>query len=170
MARAVSFTQAGGNLTIQNARVVFEPNAYDDSDCPRKNIVLEVDDNTTGTIREWEADLDPSKLVSAISQYGMRCKIQTDTVRVWSDDGKPPNDATNNPQPTCKRNRAALRRLAYEEAVRAFHAARGHRIRQRPRPPVPVLGQLDPPAGTENDGLWMLLQSITLPRSTWRTA
>ena len=89
MARAVSFTQAGGKLTIQNARVVFEPSAYDDSDCPRKNIVLEVDDNTKETIREWEADLDPSKLVSAISQYGMRCKIQTDTVRVWSDDGKP---------------------------------------------------------------------------------
>ena len=89
MARAVSFTQAGGKLTIQNARVVFEPSAYDDSDCPRKNIVLEVDDNTKETIREWEADLDPSNLVSANSQYGMRCKIQTDTVRVWSDDGKP---------------------------------------------------------------------------------
>ena len=36
-----------------------------------------------------EADLDANKLVSALSQYGMRCKVQTNTVRVWSDDGKP---------------------------------------------------------------------------------
>ena len=85
MARAVSFTQAGGELNVRNARIVFEPNAYDDSDCLRKNIVLEVDDITQETIRDWEADLDASNFVPALSQYGMRCTIQTDTVRVWSD-------------------------------------------------------------------------------------
>ena len=88
MARAVSFTQAGGELTIRNARVVFEPSAYDDSECPRKNIILEIDDTTKETVREWEADIDSNKLVSALSQFGMRRKVQTDTVRVWSD-GKP---------------------------------------------------------------------------------
>ena len=36
MARAVTFTQAGGSLTIRNARIVFEPSVYDDSDTPRK--------------------------------------------------------------------------------------------------------------------------------------
>ena len=89
MARAVSFTQAGGVLTIRNARVVFEPSAYDnDSECLRKNVVLEVDDTTKETVREWEADIDSNKLVSALSQFGMRCKLQTDKVRVWND-GKP---------------------------------------------------------------------------------
>ena len=101
MARAVSFTQAGGVLTIRNARVVFEPSAYDnDSECPRKNIILEIDDTTKETVREWEADIDSNKLVSALSQFGMRCKIQTDTVRVWSD-GKPET------MPTGIRNRHA---------------------------------------------------------------
>ena len=47
MARAVSFTQAGGELTIRNARIVFGPSTdNDDNDCPRKNIVLKVDDTT----------------------------------------------------------------------------------------------------------------------------
>ena len=101
MARAVSFTQAGGVLTIRNARVVFEPSAYDnDSECLRKNVVLEVDDTTKETVREWEADIDSNKLVSALSQFGMRCKVQTDTVRVWSD-GKPDT------MPTGIRNRHA---------------------------------------------------------------
>ena len=100
MARAVSFTQDGGELTIRNARVVFEPSAYDDSDCPRKNIMLEIDDTTKETVREWEADIDSNKLVSALSQFGMRCKVQTDTVRVWND-GKPET------MPTGIRNRHA---------------------------------------------------------------
>ena len=69
MARAVSFTQDGGELTIRNARVVFEPSAYDDNDCPRKNIMLELDDTAKGTVREWEADIDSNKLVSALSQF-----------------------------------------------------------------------------------------------------
>ena len=85
MARTVSFTQASGELNIRSARIVFEPNAYQDDDCPRKNIVLEVDESTQETIRVWEAVVDPNKLVSALSQYGMRCKLQTDKVRVWSD-------------------------------------------------------------------------------------
>ena len=50
-----------------------------------ENIVLEVDEATQETIRVWEAVVDPNKLVSALSQYGMRCKLQTDKVRVWSD-------------------------------------------------------------------------------------
>ena len=87
MARAVSFTQASGELNIRSARVVFEPNAYQDDECPRKNIVLEVDEATQETIRVWEADVDPNKLVSALSQYGMRCKLQIDKVRVWSNGG-----------------------------------------------------------------------------------
>ena len=100
MARAVSFTQAGGELKIQNARVVFEPSAYDDSECPRKNIILEIDGTTKETVRDWEADIDSNKLVSALSQFGMRCKVQTDTVRVWND-GKPET------MPTGIRNRHA---------------------------------------------------------------
>ena len=100
MARAVSFTQASGELRIRNARVVFEPSAYDDNDCPRKNIMLELDDTAKGTVREWEADIDSNKLVSALSQFGMRCKVQTDTVRVWND-GKPET------MPTGIRNRHA---------------------------------------------------------------
>ena len=66
----------------------------------KKNIVLEVDDTTNETVREWEADIDSNKLVSALSQFGMRCKVQTDTVRVWSD-GKPET------MPTGIRNRHA---------------------------------------------------------------
>ena len=100
MARAVSFTQDGGELTIRNARVVFEQSAYDDNGCPRENIILEIDDTTKETVRDWEADIDSNKLVSALSQFGMRCKVQTDTVRVWSD-GKPET------MPTGIRNRHA---------------------------------------------------------------
>ena len=100
MARFVSFTQAGGELTIRNARVVFGPSAYDDSECPRKNIMLEIDDTTKETVREWEADIDSNKLVSALSQFGLRCKLQTDTIRVWRD-GKPET------MPTGIRNRHA---------------------------------------------------------------
>ena len=88
MALSVPFTQTGGELTIRNARVVLEPSAGDDSECPRKNIILEIDDTTKETVRGWEADIDSNRLVPALSQFGMRCKIQTDTVRVWSD-GKP---------------------------------------------------------------------------------
>ena len=85
MARAVSFTQAGGERTIRNSRVVFEPSAYGDSECLRTNIVLEVDATTKETVLEWEADIDSNKPVPALCQLGMRCKLQADKVRVWSD-------------------------------------------------------------------------------------
>ena len=80
---------------------MFEPSAYDDdSGCPRKNIVIEVDYTTQETVREWEAYIDSNKLVSALSHFGMRCKLQTDTIRVWS-------DGNTETMPTGIRNRHA---------------------------------------------------------------
>ena len=136
MARAVSFTQASGKLTIQNARVVFEPSAYDDSDCPRKNSMLEDDDIAKDTLREREADLDANKLASARSQYG--CLATCRRAQCESEIAASPNGATNNPHPTRERYRAALRRLAYEEAVNDVHATHGTRIRRRTGRQVPV--------------------------------
>ena len=47
--------------------------------------MLEVDEFTTETVRGWEADIDSGKLASAITQYGLRCKMHAGCVRVWTD-------------------------------------------------------------------------------------
>ena len=66
------------------------------------------------------------------------------------------NDANRNQKPPCERGRATHRNMAHEEAVRALHAAHGHRIPERTGCHVPVLNQADvhlaQPDGTENSG------------------
>ena len=84
MARAVSFTQAGGSFTLRNAHAVIESSSYDNEN-DRNTIILEVDEFTTEMAKGWEAHIDSTKLVSAIPQFGLCCKIQTDNVRVWTD-------------------------------------------------------------------------------------
>ena len=83
MAKSVSFTPASGSLLIHAAKVLFEPSNFDGAQGSRQNIVLAVDEETTKTIHEWEKQVDPDKLCSNISQYGLRAKICMDTVRAW---------------------------------------------------------------------------------------
>ena len=83
MTRSVTFALANGTHKISGATIVFEPSTFDGSPGTRKNIVLSLDEETETKIREWEAAIDPDKLSSAITNYGLRCKICIDTARVW---------------------------------------------------------------------------------------
>lgn len=92
MSRAVTVSTASGNLIIRNARVVFEPSAYDNAEATRKNLVLSVDDATIDTIQGWESQIDNGRLSSALSQYGLRVKMVEPVV--WKDKQQvamPPN-------------------------------------------------------------------------------
>ena len=83
MAKAVSYTSASGQLTIYNARIVFEPSSYDGSEQTRRNAVLAIDEKTIDEIQTWETQIDKNRLSSALSQYGLRVKIHMDQVRMW---------------------------------------------------------------------------------------
>ena len=83
MSRAVSVSSASGNLVIRNARVIFEPSAYDNAEAVRKNLVLSVDDTTIDTIQGWESPIDNGRLSPALSQYGLRVKMVEPVV--WKD-------------------------------------------------------------------------------------
>ena len=85
MVRSVTCTTLRETLLVRNATVVFEPNTFDGNDSPRKNIVLEVDGAALETVRVLEADIAMDKLSSAMTQYGLTAKIQTDSVKVWRD-------------------------------------------------------------------------------------
>ena len=83
MSRAVSVSSASGILVIRNARVIFEPSAYDNAEVARKNLVLSVDDPAIDTIQGWESPIDSGRLSSALSQYGLRVKMVEPVV--WKD-------------------------------------------------------------------------------------
>ena len=85
MAKAVTYTSASGQLTIYNARIVFEPSSYDGSEQTRRNAVLAIDEKTIDEIQAWETQIDKNRLSSALSQYGLRVKIHMDQVRMWQD-------------------------------------------------------------------------------------
>ena len=88
MAKSVSFSPAQGSLLVRGAKVLFEPSTFDGAQGPRRNIVLGVDEVTTNAVKTWEEQVDPERLCSNISQYGLRAKICMDTVRAW--EGKTP--------------------------------------------------------------------------------
>ena len=83
MSRAVSVSSASGSLVICNARVVFEPSAYDNAEAARKNLVLSVDGAVIDTIQGWESPIDNGRLSPALSQYGLRVKMVEPVV--WKD-------------------------------------------------------------------------------------
>ena len=89
MAKSVSFSPAQGTLLVRGAKVLFEPNTFDGTQASRRNIVLGVDEETINSVRAWEEQVDPGRLCSNISQYGLRAKICMDTVRAW--EGKTPS-------------------------------------------------------------------------------
>ena len=85
MAKTVTYTPASGLLTVYNARIVFEPSSYDGSEQTRRNAVLAIDEKTIDEIRSWETQVDNNRRSSALSQYGLRVKLQMDQVRMWQD-------------------------------------------------------------------------------------
>ena len=74
MAKAVTYTSASGQLTVYNARIVFEPSSYDGSEQTRRNAVLAIDEKTVDEIQAWETQVDKNRLSSALSQYGLKVK------------------------------------------------------------------------------------------------
>ena len=82
---AVTFAPASGRLVITGARICFEPSAYDGSETAKRSIVLEVTDEIKATIQEWEQQVDPVKLSSAITTHGIRAKLDPSGVRCWRD-------------------------------------------------------------------------------------
>ena len=85
MAKAVTYTSASGQLTVYNARIVFEPSNYDGSEQTRRIAVLAIDEKTVDEIQSWETQVDKNRLSSALSQYGLRVKMHMDQVRAWQD-------------------------------------------------------------------------------------
>ena len=81
----VSFTPAKGELVLNNARICFEPTAYGGAETTRRSIVFGVDEDSTAVVELWERELDPDKLTSVITQYGIRAKVDMATVRFWRD-------------------------------------------------------------------------------------
>ena len=88
MAKSVSFSPAQGSLIAHNVKILFEPSNFDGTQGSRRNIVLDITEETANTVKGWEEQIDPDKLCSNISQYGLRAKICMDTVRAW--EGKTP--------------------------------------------------------------------------------
>ena len=83
---AVTITPASGSLAISGARIVFEPTAYDGGERSRVNFVLEVNEEESKVIKEWEQSIDGTKvLCSALTPHGLKAKINKDTVRCWED-------------------------------------------------------------------------------------
>ena len=80
MARSITFTQANGQLIIRNAKVMFELSTYDNTEAARQNLVLAVDDSPIAAVRNWESEIDPGRLSSSLSQYGLRVKVTTPNV------------------------------------------------------------------------------------------
>ena len=85
---AVTITPAFGSLAISGARIVFEPRKQ-----PRKlvNFVLEVNEEESKVIKEWEQSIDGTKaLCSALTHNGLKAKINKNTVRCWEDKKRAP--------------------------------------------------------------------------------
>ena len=71
-------------LPLRGVRVVYEPSVYGgDGTEVRRNIVLEIAQETLGIVRGHEASIDASKLCSCIRDDNLRCKISMDKVRIF---------------------------------------------------------------------------------------
>ena len=68
---------------MSEARIVFEPTAYDGSEASRVNLVLEANEEDIKAISAWESKSRNKTLCSAITTNGLRVKINKDTVRCW---------------------------------------------------------------------------------------
>ena len=83
---AVTITPASGSLMVTEARIVFEPTAYDGSESRRVNFVLEVKEEEANVVRSWEESTEGNKaLCSALAPNGLKVKINKETVRCWED-------------------------------------------------------------------------------------
>ena len=80
MAKSITFTQANGQLIIHNAKVMFDLSAYDKAESTRQNLVLAVEDSYIETVQNWESVIDPERLSSSLSQYGLRTKVSTPNI------------------------------------------------------------------------------------------
>ena len=74
-------TQAAGQLTTRDAKVMFELSTYDNTESARQILVLDVDDAPIAAVRNWESEIDPGRLSSSLSQYGLRVKVTA--LNVW---------------------------------------------------------------------------------------
>jgi hypothetical protein len=71
-------------MPLRGVRVVYEPSVYGgDGTEVRKNIVLEVAQETLRIVRGHEASIDASRLCSCIRDDNLRCKISMDKVRIY---------------------------------------------------------------------------------------
>ena len=82
---AVSFSPASGRIVLSNARICFEPSAYDGSETARRSIVFEVADDDRAIVEGWEVGIDVTKLSSAVTKHGIRAKLDPQSVRCWQD-------------------------------------------------------------------------------------
>ena len=99
---AVTITPASGSLAISGARIVFEPTAYDGGDSSRVNFVLEVNEEESKVVREWEQSIDGTKaLCSALTPNGLKVKIDKATVRSWGGNKKRATLPENLKDKTC---------------------------------------------------------------------
>ena len=87
---AVTVTPASGSLTVSEARIVFEPTAYDGSEASRVNLVLEANEEDIKAISAWESKSSNKTLCSAITTNGLRVKVNKDTARCWEDKTRAP--------------------------------------------------------------------------------
>ena len=81
----ISFSSTSGRVALSNARICFEPNAYDGNETARRNIVFEVTDYVKTIIEGWDVGVDRTKLSSAITTHGIRSKLDPQSVRCWQD-------------------------------------------------------------------------------------
>ena len=84
MSRVVTVSQANDTLIVRNAKVVFEPSSYDQTEGAKKTILFAIDENTIDTIQSWETRIDKARLSSAISQFGLRAKCGDP--HVWAEE------------------------------------------------------------------------------------
>jgi hypothetical protein len=71
-------------MPLRGVRVVYEPSVYGgDGTEVRKNIVLEVAQDTFGIVRGHETSIDAARLCSCIRDDNLRCKINMDKVRIY---------------------------------------------------------------------------------------
>ena len=82
---AVPFSSASGRVVLSNARICFEPSAYDGSETARRSIVFEVTDDDKAIVECWEVGIDVTKLYAAITAHGIRAKLDPQSVRCWQD-------------------------------------------------------------------------------------
>ena len=82
---SVSFTPASGELALGSTRICFGPTAYGGTESTRRSIVFDVDETSKAVVELWERELDPDKLTSAITAYGLRAKVDMAAVRFWRD-------------------------------------------------------------------------------------